>query len=109
MTFLGNEMYDNPRFLVLEHTLESHPRIKSVETDQDLIIGTFKDKDGNDAFMIVNNTDPFYKQTANVTVKFNDADNLLMYRFGEKIFTGMKNSEFTFELQPGEGRFVVPV
>lgn len=109
MTFLGNEMYDNPRFLILEHTLESHPRIKSVETDQDLIIGTFKDKDGNDAFMIVNNSDPFYKQTANVTIEFNDANNLLMYRFGEKIFTGMKNSAFTFELQPGEGRFVVPV
>ena len=63
-----------------------------------------------DAFMIVNVTDPSEKLDNEVTVKFKNASSLLMYRLGEKKVISLgKDGTYTFKLQPGEGRFVIPL
>ena len=90
--------------------MTSHPRIASVENEQDAIMGAFKDDEGNDAFMLVNYTDPYFDLDNKVTVKFNDAKALLMYRFGEKVIVPLNSDgSYTFVLYPGEGRFIIPL
>ena len=100
----------NTNFRSVEHKMTSHPRIASVENEQDAIIGTFKDDDGNDAFMLVNYTDPYFDLDNRVTIKFNDAKALLMYRFGEQVIVPLdSDGSYTFVLYPGEGRFIIPL
>ncbi len=100
----------NVNFRSVTNKMTSHPRIAEVKVEQDAIMGAFKDADGNDAFMLVNYTDPYYDLDNQVTVKFNDAKALLMYRFGEEHVVALnKDGTYTFDLYPGEGRFIIPL
>ncbi len=100
----------NTNFRSVEHKLASHDRIVSVEIENDAIMGAFKDDNGNDAFMLVNYTDPYFDLDNRVTIKFNDAKALLMYRFGEEVLVPLgRDGSYTFELYPGEGRFIIPL
>ncbi len=109
----ASEMIDNQLFMNLTNPLESHPRIAKVESTLDTLIGTFKVKEGEenpDAFMFVNSNDPDVDKNDQVTVQFNDARALLMYRLGQKIVVPLnKDGTYTFNLYPGEGRFVIPL
>ena len=100
----------NPKFKEVTGGLKSHPRIASVDITEDALMGTFKDAEGRDAFMLVNFNDPYYNEDNEVTVQFKDAKALLMYRFGEEeVVTLPKDGSYTFRLYPGEGRFIIPL
>ncbi len=100
----------NLSFRGVANKLESHPRIGSVKISEDAIMTSFKDAEGNDAFMLVNYNDPMYDLDNTVTIQFNDARALLMYRFGEEIVVPLnKDGTYTFALYPGEGRFIIPL
>lgn len=99
----------HPSFRNVQQKMLRHDRIKSVKHSQDAIISAFADEEGNDAFMLVNYTDPYFDLNNRVTIEFNDADALLMYRLGEEMFVPLKDGKYTFELYPGEGRFIIPV
>lgn len=106
----SDPMVDNQNFANLTSASKSHPRIAKFEGTQDTLMTFFKDKSGNDAFMIVNMTDPYFKLDDTVTVKFNDAKGLLMYRNGQAVVVPLKaDGSYTFQLYPGEGRFVIPL
>ena len=99
----------NPHFWGVS-SLKSHPRIGDVSITEDAIMGTFKDADGNDAFMLVNYTDPYFNKNNTVTIQFKDTDALLMYRLGkQEVVKPDKDGKYTFELYPGEGRFIIPL
>ena len=100
----------NPKFKEVPYNLKEHARINSVTIEKDALIGTFKDAEGRDAFMLVNFNDPYYNENNEVTIKFNDAKALLMYRFGEQeVVTLPEDGSYTFKLYPGEGRFIIPL
>lgn len=110
----ANEMVDNQLFANLTAPMESNERMKFVSCTQDVMAGVFTAKDetntARDAFMIVNVTDPSEKLDNEVTVRFENARALLMYRFGEKkVVTLGSDGTYTFKLQSGEGRFVIPL
>jgi hypothetical protein len=110
MTHNADPMYENLSFLNIEEQLESHPRVSFVESTQDAILGTFKNDEGDDAFMLVNYTDPYFQLDNEVTLHFNDARGLLMYRLGQKMVVELPSSgDYTFKLYPGEGRFIIPL
>ncbi len=100
----GNDMYD-----YLDNALTQHSRISSLSADQDAIVGAFKDKDGNDGFMLSNVTDPADNLTSNVTIGFNDADAVVVYKKGRTLIYGLKNGKTTISLGSGEGAFIIPV
>lgn len=109
----ASEMVDNQLFANLTAALDSHERMEFVSCTQDVMAGVFTAKDesstAQDAFMIVNVTDPIEKLSNQVTVKFSNATHLLMYRYGEKIVVELpSDGVYTFQLEPGEGRFVIP-
>lgn len=111
----ASELYDNQNFANLTSAMTEHDRIGKVRSTEDTLIGVFKGKKGDvaegmDAFMIVNFTDPYFDKDDEVTVKFNDAKALLMYRLGKKEIVELgKDGTYTFKLYPGEGRFVIPL
>ena len=111
MCFSGlSEEEININFYAVANKLQSHPRIANVDVTHDAVMTSFKDAEGNDAFMLVNYTDPYYDLDNTVTVQFKDAKALLMYRFGEKHVVPLKkDGTYTFELYPGEGRFIIPL
>ena len=107
----ADEMIENPAFeLIEDYTMESHPRMQITGCERDVFAGTFKNVEGDDAFMVVNYTDPYHQQSNKVDLHFNNAKALLMYRYGQRMvvtlpFTG----NYTLELGPGEGRFIIPI
>ena len=89
--------------------LESHPRIKSVAATQDAIIGTFKDAQGRDGFLLSNITDPADNVGTDITLEFNDAEKVVAYVKGRTLVYPLKNGKITFKMGSGEGWFVIPI
>ena len=105
----ANILIDNQNFANLVDPLESHGRVSFGDVSEDTLLTSFKNDEGDDAFMLVNFTDPFFKKNDTVTLKFNNARGLLMYRMGQKMVVPLNNGEYTFKLYPGEGRFIIPI
>ncbi len=100
----------NPKFKEIPYVMKTHPRIGDVQIEYDALMGTFKDAEGRDAFMLVNYNDPYFNQNNTVTVTFKEAKALLMYRLGKQEVVPLnKDGTYTFKLYPGEGRFIVPL
>lgn len=107
----ADEMLENQALAMLEgDALESHPRVKIKDCTQDVLMGTFKNDKGDDAFMLVNYTDPYHQLDNEVKLHFNNAKALLMYRCGQKMIVNLPFSgDYTVKLYPGEGRFIIPI
>ena len=110
----ADELYENQLFANLDSPLESHEKIAIQACTQDTLVGTFTANDESNAnkhaFMLVNAADPSADKDDEVTLKFNGAKSLLMYRLGQKIVVPLsKEGTYTFKLYPGEGRFVIPL
>lgn len=107
----ADEMYENQNFANLQNPLSSHPRVAFSSVSQDTLLTSFQAKEGgDDAFMLVNFTDPYFRKNDVVTLRFSDARGLLVYRMGQKmLITLPSNGEYTFNLYPGEGRFIIPI
>ena len=84
-------------------------RINGVTATDETLIGCMKNEDGNDGFFIVNATDPGKNLSNDVTVTFNDATSAVCYIKGEETVVELTNGSYTFELEAGEGVFVIPV
>ncbi len=111
MTVIGekNEKGKNQAFELLQDDIASTPRIKSIKTEQDAIVGTYQDADGRDGFMIVNYTIPGYRISNKVDVQFNEADALIYYKEGQYNLVELTNGKFSINLDAGEGIFAIPV
>ena len=106
----ANLMYDNQNFANLINPATSHPRIAKFRSTEDAALTYMKDADGNDGFMLLNYTDPYFHLNNEVTLQFNDAKALLMYRMGQKVIVPLNaDGSYTFKLYPGEGRFIIPL
>ena len=108
----GDEDEANISFTYLENdALETHPRVAIKKVTQDTLLTTFKHKESkDDAFMLVNESNPHDQLNNDVTLHFNDAKGLLMYRLGQKVIVKLPASgDYTFKLYPGEGRFIIPL
>lgn len=107
----ASEEYENIGFTYIDDdAIKNHPRVAIKSATEDTIMGTFKNENGDDAFMLVNYTDAYQNKTSKVTLKFKNARGLLTYRLGQKVVIKLPASRtYTFELYPGEGRFIIPI
>lgn len=97
----------NANFRMID-ALDSHKRISSINSEEDVLIGTFKDSNNNDGFMVVNYTDPFYDLSNEVNIKFKNAKKAIVIIKGEKTVVDLTKGTLTLELESGEGVFVIP-
>lgn len=100
----------------ITHALTEHERIKNVETEYDLLIGAFEDKDGNDGFLITSWTDPYYMKDNNISVEFKSATRALVYLNGSLLTNDAENTCYvltdgtlSLDLEAGDWAFVIPV
>lgn len=63
---------DNDDFAMSEASVVKSERISSLRTQQDTLVGVFKDTEGRDGYMFVNYTEPSAGKKNKVTVTFND-------------------------------------
>ena len=84
--------------------------IKSIVSNENMLLGAFKDKNGNKGFMATNATNPFNKKNAEATIIFEKSyRRVQVYEFGKpKIYKLDKNQSIILKLSPGEGKFLIP-
>ena len=121
MTYTADPDYPNfamesiqPNVTVDEDTtvpvvLESHDRIASLDGDLDYMLGAFEDKDGRDAFLLANVADPAEDVSGEVTIKFNDCTNVVIYKKGRRVIASAPDGVFTTTIGSGEGYYIIPL
>lgn len=111
MTFIGskNETGENAAFAHLKSPIEKHGRIKKVETEEDLVVGAYRNEDQYDAFMMVNFSIPGERKESKVSVTFNGATKAVCYIGGEEKIFDLEDGKLDLTLGAGEGVFVIPV
>jgi len=83
--------------------------VKDIATSEDLLFGVFRDADGNKGFMAVNATNPFEEISSTVTVEFDGYQGVMVYEKGEPTILDLEKGKVTIELEPGEGKFLIPL
>lgn len=91
-----------------EYPTAQSKRISKVKNKEDFLIGSFRDDNGYDGFMLVNYSDPAKNLTNDVEVTFKDAKKAVVYANGEKKIVELEKGVYKATLQPGEGQFVIP-
>lgn len=121
MTEIGTENNtggENEAFNYLVNTqMTSHERIYDMKTQQDTLLGVFEDGEGRDGFMVVNYTAPEKELSNKVELVFKDCARAIVVKKGVKEIvnaTAVKENgevygKISFEMQSGEGYFVIPL
>lgn len=91
-----------------EYPTKESERIESVTNKEDLLIGSFLDKNGYDGFMLVNSGDPAKNLENAIEIRFNDASKAVVYANGERTVVELDGGTYKATLQSGEGQFVIP-
>ena len=93
----------------LSQPLASLHGVRSVTATEDAIIGQFKDKKGNKAFMVTNYSSPYSNKENEVTVTFKNVKKVLICKRGRQVIQNVENNVLKMKIGSGEGHFVVPV
>ena len=112
MTKVGREnaMGENDNFeYVSSYVMKSHPRIERYTAEQDTLIGVFKDKQGEDGFMVVNFTDPAKNLSDMVELTFKDTAYAVVIIDGQLTTIKLNNGVLKLKLDSGDGAFVIPL
>jgi hypothetical protein len=103
-----NMMNDNLATALDKQFITKSDRIESVTNNEDVIIGTFKDANDYDGFMLVNYSDPGKKLTSKVKITFNDATKALVYDKGIRTIVELNKGVYEVDLASGAGQFIIP-
>lgn len=74
-----------------------------------IFVGCMKDVDGFDGYMIANADGPRTAAKTSVTLTFNNATHVLVYKNGKKETVALADNAYTVEVDKGEGAFVIPL
>ena len=91
-----------------EYPTKESERIESVTNKEDLLIGSFLDKNGYDGFMLVNYSDPAQNLDNAVEIRFNNASKAVVFANGERTVVELDGGTYKATLHAGEGHFVIP-
>lgn len=111
MPVLGtkNALGYNDSFDLLATPLTSIDRIRSVVATRDTLVSSFKDNNGYDGFMVVNYSDPYYRKSDDVSIRFNNATKAIVWNRGESKVVDLTNGTLNYKLLSGDWAFVIPV
>ncbi len=122
MTEIGTENStggENEAFNFLINTqMKSHERVYDMKCQQDTLVGVFEDGDGRDGFMVVNYTAPEKGLSNKVELTFKDCARAIVVKKGVKQIVNATEvkvdgqerlGKISFEMESGEGYFVIPL
>ncbi len=95
-------------FEYIEESCITSNVLKKYESEDDLLIGVFKDNDQRNGFMVVNFTDPGKNISNKTTLEFDGYKNVLIIKNGTSEAKRINDSKLTLDLLSGEGCFVIP-
>ena len=72
------------------------------------IVGCMKDVFGNDGYMVANAAGPRTTTESQITLTFENADSIVVYRNGVPTTESLNNGAITLTVGVGEGVFVIP-
>ena len=90
-------------------TLDKLNDISSVKNSQDVVIGQFKNKNNEYAYMVTNVASPWDHETSKTELKFDNYDYVMTIEKGERKIVDLKDHVLTLDIKCGDGIFVVPV
>ncbi len=109
MTLKGSEVTGIVKqYELLSHSLTEIKAISNIACTQNTLIGSFKDGDGRDGFLITNFSDPSLLAKDKISLDFNGANAALVYHGNEKNVVELNSSHFEMTLDAGDGIFVIP-
>lgn len=110
-TFLGTGSQSNAAFEKIAGVeLDNLTGVSSVTASRDLVVGEMVDGNGNHGYMLVGYDDPFNGNQTEVSMTFDGAKGVIIYRNGQRSLSeDLVNGQFTVTLEAGEGVFVIPV
>lgn len=110
-TFLGENSAQNEAFdKIAEMELDQLTGVSGVTSSRDLLVGEMVDGEGRRGYMLVGYDDPFYGNKTEVSMTFEDAKGVIIYRNGQRSLSeDLVDGTFTVTLEAGEGVFVIPV
>ena len=99
---------DNPpMYSYMENPLKSFQPIKKVEGEDPIAIGCLEDKDGNQALVVVNLTDPGKNKSVKCIISLNDIKECNVWTKGIKERVDIrKNKKIEISLDSGEGKLI---
>jgi len=105
---------ENPQFAELTKNLSSCERIKSVESEADVLMGVFADNDGEfgakDAFLVVNYGDPLNSAAKEkIEIEFADAARVMLYKNGKCEVLSLTDGKLSLDMAVGDGAFIIPL
>ena len=103
-----NDVGYNDCFDLLNYNLEKLNSIESVECSQDTIIGQFE-KDGVDAYMISNFTEPTQNMSDKVVITFKGKNKARIYSGGTCYDMDILQNKLSLILNSGEAAFVIAI
>lgn len=84
--------------------------LESVQSNYDLVVGHFEDKDNNKGFVLTNMTNPHDNQNAKAKLKFNsNYKGVKVYSTGGEEVKVLNNGEIELDIVSGSAVFVVPL
>ena len=89
--------------------LEKFEWIESIKCRLDTVVSEFEDKDGNNAYMILNYAEPSSGMTDYVNVKLGGATKAVVYIKGEREVVNLSDGILNLKIGAGDAAFVYPV
>lgn len=95
---------------VYNHEIDAFGEMVSADATEDVVVGHFKDGDGNAAFMVTNITNPIENKTTEVSVELASAyKGALVIKDGEESLVTLKKNKLDLEIEAGSALFVIPL
>ena len=109
MPVVGSEVSSTPKQIQMcQQSLEKIDAISNINCSQNTLIGSFKNKEGRDGFIISNFSDPSELKKDAISLEFNGATHALVYHGQNKEVVELNSSKFEITLDEGDGIFVIP-
>ena len=96
------------QYELLDNPVTSFDAIKNYSATQNTLISRFVDKEGREAFMVTNFSDPALDATDKVVIEFAGGKKALYYNKTDKKVVDLKKHKLELEIEPGDGYFVIP-
>ena len=109
LTSFGTKNKIRDDFSKLKYTLKAFDGLASCTSEENMIVGCFRDGEGNDGYLVTNYGNPVDLRDSRVDLDFGDRTRAIVYKGGERYLVNLIGGHYITTLSGGEGHFVVPV
>lgn len=97
-------------YLIYDVDIDEYGALVSAKSSEDVVIGQFKDANGNAGFMVTNVTNPVENKTAQALITLSsDYKGALVIKDGEESIVALKDGVLSIDVAAGSGMFVIPL